>query len=178
MDRLAQIQSLHKSFTRLEKFFSLLMREQFSCCQVTVQQWYCLEALVAEAKSMKALAAQVALHQSTVTRIVEKLQKQGLVTRTRKPGNERSVEVDITESGREMARFMEQQCVQLTGGLLDLLPSERQGSVVEAMEEFTSLLDPNNEAFRKVLNKCGCNESCCNESCEESCEGGCEGKSQ
>ncbi len=163
MERLEQIRSLRQSFSRLERFFSQLMREQFSCCGATVQQWYCLEALLDGPKSMSALAAEVALHQSTVTRIMEKLEKQGLASRTRKAGNQRSVEVRITESGRNMYMWMDGQCGQMTSGLLDLLPSERQASIVEAIEEFSSLLDPKNEAFQEVLKRCCEQEACCDQ---------------
>jgi DNA-binding MarR family transcriptional regulator len=142
MERSEQIRILRKSFSRLERFFSQLMREQFSCCGATVQQWNCLEVLLEGPKSMNALAAEVALHQSTVTRIVEKLEKQGFATRTRKAANQRSVEVRITESGREMYTWMDGQCSHMMSDLLDLLPSERHVSIVEAMDEFSKLLDP------------------------------------
>lgn len=161
MERSEQIRSLRQSFSRLERFFSQLMREQFSCCGATVQQWYCLEALLGEPKSMNALAAEVALHQSTVTRIVEKLEKQGLASRTRKAGNQRSVEVRITKSGRDMYTWMDGQCAQMTSNLLDLIPSERQALTVEAMEEFSSVLDPKNQAFQEVLKRCCEQEECC-----------------
>lgn len=154
MERTEQIQSLRQSFSRLERFFSLLMREQFSCCGATVQQWYCLESLMDGPKSMNALAAEVALHQSTVTRIVEKLEKQGFAIRTRKEGNQRSVEVRITESGIGMCKWMDGQCSQMTSDLLDLLPTEHQSSIVEGMDEFSKLLDPSNQAFQEVLKRC------------------------
>jgi len=161
MERTEQIRSLRQSFSRLERFFSQLMREQFSCCGATVQQWNCLEVLLDGPKSMNVLAAEVALHQSTVTRIIEKLEKQGFVTRTRKEGNQRSVEVRITESGKSMYTWMDGQCSQMTSDLLDLLPSDRQPAIVEAMEEFSKLLDPSNEAFQKVLKRCCEKETCC-----------------
>jgi hypothetical protein len=65
MERKEQIRSLRQSFSRLERFFSQLMREQFSYCGTTVQQWYCLEVLLDGPKSMAILAGEVALHQST-----------------------------------------------------------------------------------------------------------------
>jgi DNA-binding MarR family transcriptional regulator len=163
MERSEQIRILRKSFSRLERFFSQLMREQFSCCGATVQQWNCLEVLLEGPKSMNALAAEVALHQSTVTRIVEKLEKQGFATRTRKAANQRSVEVRITESGREMYTWMDGQCSHMMSDLLDLLPSERHVSIVEAMDEFSKLLDPSNQAFQEVLKKCCEQGECCNQ---------------
>ncbi|MHC4070932.1 MAG: MarR family winged helix-turn-helix transcriptional regulator [Planctomycetota bacterium] len=161
MERSEQIRSLLQSFSRLERFFSQLMREQFSCCGATVQQWNCLEVLLDGPKSMNALAAGVALHQSTVTRIVEKLEKQGLAGRTRKAGNQRSVEVRITESGRNMYMWMDGQCSQMTSDLLDLLPKGRQAAIVESMEEFSKLLDPSNQAFQEILKRCGDQSECC-----------------
>ncbi len=158
MQRTEQIQSLHQSFTRLEKFFSQLMRQQFSCCSVTVQQWYTLKALMDGPRTMNELAAEVVLHQSTMTRIVEKLVKQGVATKTRKAANQRIVEVQISESGKEICIAMDKQCAQMTADLLDLLPSDRQANVVEAVETFSRLLDPTNEAVQQVLaNCCNCN---------------------
>jgi DNA-binding MarR family transcriptional regulator len=162
MKRSEQIRSLRKSFSRLERFFSQLMREQFSCCGATIQQWYCLEALIEGPKSMNTLASEVALHQSTVTRIVEKLEKQGFAIRTRKEGNQRSVEVQITKSGKDMCKWMDGQCSQMTSELLDLLAKERQALIVEAMDEFSRLLDPSNRAFQEVLKKCCEQETRCN----------------
>ena len=159
MKRGEQIQSLHQSFTRLEKFFNQLMRQQFSCCAITVQQWYALEALMDGPRTMNELAVEVALHQSTMTRIVDKLVKQGFATKTRKAANQRAVEVRITASGKEICIAMDKQCAQMTADLLDLLPSDRQANVVEAVETFTNLLDPTDEAFQQVLRNC-CNCNC------------------
>jgi len=160
MERPEQIRSLRQSFSRMGRFFGLLMREQFSCRGATVQQWHCLEALLDGPKSMNALAAEVALHQSTVTRIVEKLEKQGYVTRTRMECNQRCVQVRITESGRDMYKWMDGECSQMMSNLLDLIPDERQLLIVEAMDEFSKLLDPNNQAFQEVLMKC-CRQNRC-----------------
>ncbi len=159
MQRAEQVQSLRRSFTRLEKFFNQLMRQQFACCPITVQQWYTLKALINGPRTMNELAAQVALHQSTMSRIVEKLEKQAYVTRTRKTANQRTVEVRITAAGEEICIAMDKQCAQMTADLLDLLPRERRTYAVDALEMFTSLLDPADEAFQQVLRNC-CNCNC------------------
>ncbi|NIV98778.1 MarR family transcriptional regulator [Candidatus Saccharibacteria bacterium] len=132
------------------------MREQLFCGPVTVQQCYTLEALIDGPKSMSALAAEVALHQSTLTRIVDKLEKQNLLTRRRKQNNQRSVEVQITEAGKQLHGLLEEQSSQLISELLDLIPENRRVVVVESMEEFANLLDPGNEAFRNLLKDCRC----------------------
>ncbi len=148
-----------QSFTRLARFFNQLMREQLGCGPVTVQQCYTLEALMDGPLSMKELAAEVALHQSTLTRVVEKLEKQNLVQRTRKPDNQRSVEVRLTDAGKQTYLFLDAAGSQMISDLLDLIPKERRVAIVDAMEELANLLTPNNDAFQKLLQGCRCGMS-------------------
>ncbi len=145
-----------QSFTRLARFFNQLMREQLGCGPVTVQQCYTLEALIDGPLSMKDLAAEVAVHQSTLTRVVEKLEKQNLVQRTRKVDNQRSVEVQLTDAGQQTYFFLDAAGSQMISDLLDHIPTDRQVAIVDAMEELAVLLNPNNEAFQKLLQGCRC----------------------
>jgi len=148
------VERSYRSFTRLARFFNQLMRQQLFCGPVTVQQCYTLEALMDGPKTMNALAAEVALHQSTLTRVVEKLEKQNFATRTRKTYNQRSVEVRITEDGKRTYLLLKKQSSQIVSALLDLIPKDRQVSVVKSMEELANLFDPQNEAFQKLLESC------------------------
>lgn len=156
MARKNLVQRSRKSFTRLARFINQLMREQLGCGPVTVQQCYTLEALMDGPKSMKHLAAEVALHQSTLTRVVEKLEKQELVRRTRLANNQRSVEVQMTEAGKQTYLFLDHASSQMISDLLDMIPEARQVTIVEAMEALANLLNPNNEAFQKLLKGCRC----------------------
>ena len=150
------IKRSRKSFTRLVRFFNQLMREQLGCGPVTVQQCYTLEALTDGPLSMKDLAAEVALHQSTLTRVVEKLEKQNLVQRTRKSDNQRSVEVRLTDAGKQTYLFLDAAGSQMISDLLDLIPTERRVAIVDAMDELANLLNPNNDDFQKLLQRCRC----------------------
>jgi DNA-binding MarR family transcriptional regulator len=156
MGRKQLVERSRQSFTRLARFINQLMRTQLFCGPVTVQQCYTLEALIDGPKSMSALAAEVALHQSTLTRIVEKLEKQNLLVRRRKENNQRSVEVQITDAGKQVHAFLEAQSSQMISGLLDLIPEGRQIPVVEAMEDLANLFDPQNESFQQLLKGCRC----------------------
>ncbi len=135
MAQKALVKRSRHSFTRLARFFNQLMREQLMCGPVTVQQCYTLEALADGPLSMKDLAAEVALHQSTLTRVVEKLEKQNLVQRTRKSDNQRSVEVRLTDAGQQTYVFLDDSGSQMISDLLDLIPKERRVTIVDAMEE-------------------------------------------
>ncbi len=150
------VETSRQSFTRLARFINQLMRAQLFCGPVTVQQCYTLEALFDGPKSMSTLAAEVALHQSTLTRIVEKLEKQNLLIRRRKENNQRAVEVQITEAGKQVHALLEAQSSQMISELLDLIPQSRRIAVVEAMEDLANLFDPQNEAFQRLLKGCRC----------------------
>jgi DNA-binding MarR family transcriptional regulator len=156
MENKQLVERSRQSFTRLARFINQLMREQLFCGPVTVQQCYTLEALIDGPKSMSALAAEVALHQSTLTRIVEKLEKQNLLIRKRKENNQRTVEVQITEAGKQVHALLHEQSSQMISELLDLIPHRRRVAVVESMEELANLLDPGNESFQKLLKGCRC----------------------
>ena len=159
MARKQLVQRSRNSFTRLARFFNQLMREQLMCGPVTVQQCYTLEALMDGPRTMNELAAEVALHQSTLTRVVEKLEKQNLVQRRRLTHNQRSVEVRITEAGKKTYDFLDKASSQMISDLLDHIPRQRQVTIVEAMEEVAEILKPGNEAFQKLLEGCRCDIS-------------------
>ena len=154
------IERTYRSFTRLARFFNQLMRQQLFCGPVTVQQCYTLEALMDGPKTMNSLAAEVALHQSTLTRVVEKLEKQNFARRSRRADNQRKVEVEITETGRQTYQVLKNQSAQMISALLDLIPKDRRILVVDSMEELANLFDPQNRAFQELLDKCqlGCVE--------------------
>lgn len=161
MQRAKQVKGFKKSFGRLSRFITQLMREQLTSGPVTLQQCFTLEALADGPKFMKDLAAQVAIHQSTLTRIVEKLEKRGLVTRTRKAGNLRSVQVQVTDEGKKLYLYLESENIKLISNLLDLIPTPKRDSVVESMEILAGIFDPEKEAFQKLLEEC-CSSNCCN----------------
>jgi DNA-binding MarR family transcriptional regulator len=88
--------------------------------------------------------------------VVEKLEKQNLVQRTRKSDNQRSVEVRLTDAGKQTYLFLDAAGSQMISDLLDLIPTERRGAIVDAMDELANLLNPNNDDFQKLLQRCRC----------------------
>lgn len=143
-----------KAFTRMARFVNQLMREQLGHSPVTVQQYYTLEALTDGPKAMNELSAEVALHQSTLSRIVEKLEKQGYVNRSRLSDNQRKVEVCLTAEGKKTYQYLDMQCNRVMAGLIDLIPQNKQKVLLESIEEITRLLDHQNTAFRQLLARC------------------------
>lgn len=148
------IASAKKSFTRLARFIDQLARESLSNGPVTVQQCYALEALADGPMNMKDLASQVGIHQSTLTRIVEKLENQDYVARRRMSGNQRSVEVELTESGARIAEYLGAENRKLVAGILEMVPKKKRKEVVAAMETLTEILSPDNPKFVSLMKNC------------------------
>ena len=151
-----QVESLRRSFCRFLRFGSQLMRGQASCCPVTMEQYHTLEAVLDGPKSMKDLAAEVGFHQSTMTRIAEKLDKQELILRTRKRSHQRHIEVKITEKGEQTCLSMRDGCSRMIGWILDAIPQNQRAAVVKSMETFTNVFNPENNKFQEMYQACCC----------------------
>jgi DNA-binding MarR family transcriptional regulator len=151
-----QIERLRQSFCNFLRFGNQLMRGQASCCPVTMEQYHTLDVLLDGPQTMKKLASGVGFHQSTMTRIVEKLNAQELVLRTRKRSNQRHVDVEITEKGKQVCLSMRNGCSQMMSWLLDAIPKNEQESVVKSMETFTNLFNPENKTFQEMCQTCCC----------------------
>lgn len=151
-----QVESLRQSFCRFLRFGNQIMRGQASCCPVTMEQYHTLEALLDGPESMKNLASEVGFHQSTMTRIVEKLDAEELVLRRRERSNQRHVDVEITEKGKQTCLSMRNGCSRMISWLLDAIPKKERASVVKSMETFTNLFNPENNTFQEMYQACCC----------------------
>ena len=154
MARRELIEKTHESVSLLARSFQRLMREQLSCGPVTVQQCYTLAALVDGPRTMKTLATDVGLHQSTLTRVVEKLERQGLVRRERDADDQRTVRVALSQAGRRTHAKLDGESKRVIGALLDGVPKKERSSVVTGLEVLSRVLDPHSGAFRDLLCQC------------------------
>jgi DNA-binding MarR family transcriptional regulator len=145
------VQRARRSLTRLTRFANRLQRMQLSCGPVTVQQCHTLEALMDGPRTMGELSDEVALHQSTLTRVVEKLRDKQLVVRRRRPSNQRVVEVELTTGGRLMYASLDEASNQLIGRVMALVDPEDREAAVRGLEIVTELLDPKNEAAQALM---------------------------
>jgi DNA-binding MarR family transcriptional regulator len=81
---------------------SNLERGQFNCYGLTPQQAYTLGVIAARPGiTMKALSEELGIATSTLTRNIEKLEREGSVLRRRTSDDARAVEVSLTKEGRE-----------------------------------------------------------------------------
>jgi len=107
---------------------------------------------------MNKLADEVALHQSTLTRVVEKLEEKGFVARARPGDNQRVVNVALTDSGRALFLQIEAASTQMIAQIVALVNPAERAAVVRGLEVLCDLLDPQNSRVQKIIAGCRCGE--------------------
>ncbi len=116
-------------------------RALVSCCGLTVAQSYALLALgELGTATMNEFAAEMRLHGTTMTRMVDALTAKGLVERRPDQEDRRIVRVALSPAGQEVAtRVSESKRTMLEEALADL-PAGDQGMVLKALERMADLL--------------------------------------
>jgi DNA-binding MarR family transcriptional regulator len=85
-------------------------------------------------RTVSQLGAAVGSKPTTLTSVLDRLERRGHLTRTTRAGDRRSVLIELTESGRETAAHISRTLADLERRALDGLPSE-------AVAGFYSVLD-------------------------------------
>jgi DNA-binding MarR family transcriptional regulator len=83
--------------------------------------------------SQKDLAESLGLQKSTVSRLVDQLERSDLVARTANPADQRSVLVGLTANGTKRARRLAEARRALFSGLLDRLDPADRATVVAGL---------------------------------------------
>ena len=155
----AIVRRARRALTRLARFTNRLQRTQLSCGPVTVQQCHTLEALTNGPLPMKRLADEVALHHSTLTRVVEKLEEKGLVARARPPSNQRVVIISLTDGGRALFAQIDAASNQMIARIIALIDPAERNSAVRGLEVLCDLLNPQNATAQQIIGGCCCGET-------------------
>lgn len=133
------IQSNEKKFPRLvgELFrkLNLLNRDQKVCYGITLSQCCAIETLDQKGLlPMNELSQCQGVTLSTMTRVVDVLVRDGVVRRESSPGDRRKVCIGLTEEGKNLAQKLKKCTEAYTKEILDQIPVNMQGQVVESIE--------------------------------------------
>ncbi|TWJ14018.1 MarR family winged helix-turn-helix transcriptional regulator [Geobacter argillaceus] len=98
--------------------------------------------VIAEAAPIKPseLARRMYLHPTTVVGLADRLEKRGLVSRTRSPKDRRVVEIDLTDQGRELLALAPEVPQGLLVKGLEHLQDNKLSRVAEGVEELVKIL--------------------------------------
>ena len=90
---------------------------------------------------ISALAVASGVSQPSVTELVGRLQREGLVTRLSDPQDARATLVDITARGRAQRMKLQKSIHDRLIGLLDMLPDESRATLSLAMRVAAPIID-------------------------------------
>ncbi len=130
-------------FERLSRALGQVGPDEVCCEGLTPRQTSILRILVArEGARLMDLAALSGISPSAMTRIVERLEKIGLVQRLRGQQQDgRAAMVKITPEGREARHRVDELMRQRTGEIVSALTDEERDSVFGALQKLTSAME-------------------------------------
>jgi len=119
---------LHNSFTFWISRLASVMQEQFNKAldelDVTWPQWMVMNVLAHNlAETPAQIADNLGVDRSAVTRLVDRLEKKGLVSRVHDGLDRRSIKVKLTQAGAAMVQELDSSAGEHQRKFLSQLPS-------------------------------------------------------
>ncbi|MBW3567033.1 MAG: MarR family transcriptional regulator [Proteobacteria bacterium] len=87
------------------------------------------------------LARRISLSPATITGIIDRLEKRGLVTRERSTDDKRKVEIALTDDGRELAKQMPPPLHETFSRRLDALPLEEREEIDRVLAKIVDMME-------------------------------------
>ncbi|MGE5676983.1 MAG: MarR family winged helix-turn-helix transcriptional regulator [Pseudomonadota bacterium] len=110
-------------------------KAEASCCGTTVGQCYAISEIGrAEALSLNELAGLLNLDNSTMSRTINNLVDQGLVTRETDPQDRRYVKMRLTDRGLAIFRSIEENMDSYYRSLLKYIPEDKHEQMIESLK--------------------------------------------
>ena len=117
----------------LQRVFGLMEREAICCGTVSVPQCVVLQELIDGPRDITRLARTMAVNNSSMTRLVDGLERRGWVDRIRAADDRRRVDVSLTTTGEEEATRLSRETTRLVEQTLLKIPKEKRAQVQEAL---------------------------------------------
>lgn len=128
------LQEVGDTVQRMVRVFQLFERDQITVFGFTSSQCYCLlEIFKADGLTMNELSDKMNLNTSTMTRVVDKLVRDGYITRSRDEEDRRIVFVRLTAKGEESAVKLNESINEYYRKIINHLPDGRVEEVLGAV---------------------------------------------
>ncbi len=123
--------------TELLRVYQFRDRGRVNSHGLTVTQTYALEVILRRRDvTAKALALELALEKSTVSRLVEAMAERGLIERVSHPGDARAVLLRATPLGRRRYRNLRRDIVRENAAALRGLSRSQRATFIQTLERF------------------------------------------
>lgn len=135
--------ALHDALSALIRVYQFRDRDKICCHDISVTQCYALEGLVRNGPlTMNQLASHLYLDKSTVSRVVNTMERKALIARRRHSDDGRAVILEATDEGRRLCELIRRDLEEREKRLIaDFEPETRAamieliGRLVKAAEE-------------------------------------------
>ncbi|HWR37363.1 MAG TPA: MarR family transcriptional regulator [Clostridia bacterium] len=128
---------------RLSRVIGQVGPDEVCCEGLTPRQTSILRTLIAgEGARLTDLAVSAGISPSAMTRVIERLEKLGLVQRVRGVGEDgRAAMVRITDAGRQTRISIDELMRERTSLILSAIPTAKRGSVLQALTTLISAME-------------------------------------
>jgi len=121
MDSYEKIKKVTHSFRQINNLYFSLIQSNSESSEITVMQFYVLSALAEQPDlSLGELAEMLYTGSSTISGVVDRLVKAGLVTRERSANDRRILFTRLTSLGRDKKKEMKKKFLDRLSGIADL----------------------------------------------------------
>ena len=126
--------SLHDALTDLVRSYQARDREAICCYDVSLVQSQAIERLARRGPmAMQAFATSLFLEKSSASRLVDGLVNKGYLVRRSDENDGRIVRLELTKSGRALARRLEDDMAEARAEMLEGLSRDERETVVDAL---------------------------------------------
>ncbi|MGH8282805.1 MAG: MarR family winged helix-turn-helix transcriptional regulator [Gammaproteobacteria bacterium] len=140
LDRLAE--DILLALRRIMRSMDISSRQLISERGITTPQLICLQSLQEQGPMTTGkLARAISLSSATVTGILDRLERRGLVTRERRPEDKRRVVVAVTAMGVAAAETAPSHLAKRFTTALARLPEDDRGEILRVIQYLADLAD-------------------------------------
>jgi MarR family 2-MHQ and catechol resistance regulon transcriptional repressor len=124
--------ALYDALSALIRVYQFRDRDKICCHDISVTQCYALEAVARHGPlSMNQLASHLYLDKSTVSRVVDAMERKGLLQRRPHSEDRRAVALDVTEDGRRLCEMIRRDLEQREKRLIADFDPETRAAMIE-----------------------------------------------
>ena len=128
------VEEVGEMMQHLVRVFQLIERDQIKIYGVTTTQCYCLlELLKVERLTMNEISHKMNLDTSTMTRVIDKLVRDQLISRERQEEDRRIVVLALTQKGKNAALQLNESIRKYYKNIIQNLPEGQVDNVLNAV---------------------------------------------
>ena len=135
MSTLNSAEKLRESLRLIVRRLGILERSEASCCDITLSQCHTIvEIGRAGSMSLNALADNLGLDKSTISRSADKLVNDGIMLRDADPEDRRYLSLVLSEKGQDVFQELEKRMVEYFTEVIAGIPDDKQEQVLDSLE--------------------------------------------